>query len=101
MKMRGLIIAAVLLAALIGTLYWSNHRNSSSSVQASADTPPKVLSLNDGDIREIDKPGRLDTTGVSRDNLLAVLTAFCQRGNSIQARGGKACFDVCLRWRPA
>jgi hypothetical protein len=54
MKMRGLIIAAVVLAALIGTLYWSNHRNTSSSVQASADTPPKVLSLNEGDIREID-----------------------------------------------
>jgi hypothetical protein len=54
MKMRGLIIAAVVLAALIGTLYWSNHRNTSSSVQASADTPPKILSLNEGDIRQID-----------------------------------------------
>ena len=54
MKMRGLIIAAVVLAALVGTLYWSNHRSTSSSVQASADTPPKILSLNEGDIRQID-----------------------------------------------
>jgi hypothetical protein len=55
MKLRGLVVAAILLAALSGTLYWSNHRKTSvSSVKASTDTTPKILSLKEADIFAVD-----------------------------------------------
>lgn len=51
MKSRGLLAAAVVLAALTGTLYWSNHRKAKEvSAAPSADAPPKVLSLNSADL---------------------------------------------------
>jgi hypothetical protein len=54
MKNRGLIVAVIALTALTGTLYWSNHRKpAESSVNASAETPPKILTLNQVDITEI------------------------------------------------
>jgi len=54
MKIRGLIIAVVVLAALGGTLYWSGHHKPENTAQASADTPPKILSLNESDITKLD-----------------------------------------------
>lgn len=54
MKLRGLIIAALVLAALTGTLYWSNHRKpSEDTTKASAEAPPKILSLNEPDITRL------------------------------------------------
>ena len=55
MKLRGLIIATVLLAALIGALYWSN-RHPASTETASASTPaaPKILSVNESDLTKVD-----------------------------------------------
>jgi len=54
MKQSGLLIAAVVLAALTGALYWSNrHPTSGSTAKASVDTPPKILSLNQDDISKI------------------------------------------------
>jgi hypothetical protein len=54
MKNRGLIVAVIVLTALTGTLYWSNHRKpAESSVNASAETPPKILTLNQADITEV------------------------------------------------
>lgn len=52
MKLRGLTIAVVVMAALVGVLYWSNHHKAKEeeSVKASADTSPKILSLNQADI---------------------------------------------------
>jgi hypothetical protein len=51
MKFRGLLIATIVLAALTGTLYWSNHRKPPETTgTASADTPPKILTLNQGDV---------------------------------------------------
>jgi hypothetical protein len=52
MKLRGLIIAIVVLAALTGALYWSNHQKPAET--ASADAPPKILSLKLDDISKID-----------------------------------------------
>lgn len=49
-----LLIAAVVLAALAGTLYWSNKQKAKESAKPAADTPPKILSLNDGDVQKID-----------------------------------------------
>ena len=60
MKNRGLLVAAVVLAALSGVLYWSNHHPpSESTAKASIDTPPRILSLKQEDISrlEIKKQG--------------------------------------------
>ena len=55
MKTRGLAIATVALAALAGTLYWSNHHKpADDTVKASADTPPKILAMNEADLTKID-----------------------------------------------
>ena len=54
MKFRGLLVAAVILAALSGVLYWSNHRKpSEDTAKTAADTPPKILSLTEADITGI------------------------------------------------
>jgi hypothetical protein len=55
MKLTGLVIATVLLAGLIGLLYWSN-RHPASTETASASTPaaPKILSVNEADLTKVD-----------------------------------------------
>jgi hypothetical protein len=54
MKNTGLLIAAVVLAALSGVLYWSNHHPAGeSTTKASSDVAPKILSLNQDDITKI------------------------------------------------
>jgi hypothetical protein len=60
MKNTGLFIAAVVLAALSGALYWSNrHPASENTAKASVDSPPKILTLKQEDISrlEIKKKG--------------------------------------------
>jgi hypothetical protein len=55
MKTNSLLIAAIVLAALSGVLYWSNHRKSAEpAVKVSADTPPKILTLAEADITKVD-----------------------------------------------
>lgn len=54
MKLRGLTISAVLLLALVGGLYWSNHKKAQEASKPSTDTPPKILSLNEADIIKVD-----------------------------------------------
>ena len=54
MKFSGLIVAVVVLAALVGTLYWSNHHKPAETAQASADAPPKILSLNEADVHRVE-----------------------------------------------
>jgi len=54
MKNRGLLLSAVVLAALGGLLYWSNHHKPTETVQAAVDTPPKILSLNDSDVNRVE-----------------------------------------------
>src|SRR5579859_6813840 len=54
MKSSGLIIAAVVLAALSGVLYWSNHHPpSDNTAKASIDAPPQILSLKQEDISNL------------------------------------------------
>jgi len=52
MKSRGLLIAALVLAALGGVMYWSNRHplSEDSSSKASSDASVKLLSLNPADI---------------------------------------------------
>lgn len=52
MKLKGLLIACLVLAALLGALYWSNHHtaDTASSTKAASDITPKILSLTQTDI---------------------------------------------------
>ena len=55
MKINSLLVAAIILAALSGVLYWSNHKKTSASdVKVSADMPPTILSLPQSDITKVD-----------------------------------------------
>lgn len=69
MKGRGLLIAAIVLAALSVTLYLSNHRKpSGTDTKVSADTPPKILELKRDDISKIDvKKKGADQVDLSKD----------------------------------
>ena len=54
MKSKGLLIATIVLAALSGALYWSNHHPpSDDTAKASLDTPPKILTLKQEDIARL------------------------------------------------
>src|SRR5271165_1254410 len=54
MKLRGLIVAAIVLVGLIGTLYWSNHHKPADTTEASADVPPKILTVKEADLSKFD-----------------------------------------------
>jgi hypothetical protein len=57
MKSRGLTIAAVVLIALLGLLYWSNRHQPDDSVPAlptPSEPAPRILTLNEGDISKIE-----------------------------------------------
>jgi Domain of unknown function (DUF4340) len=55
MKTKGLLIATFVLAALLATLYWSNHHSpSEETAKASLNTPPKILTLKQDDISGLD-----------------------------------------------
>ncbi len=65
MKLRGLLVAAVVLAGLTGTLYWSNHHKPAETSEASADVPPKLLAVKEADISRfvLKKNGAEQVTG--------------------------------------
>ncbi len=54
MKLRGLIVAAIILAGLSGTLYWSNHHKPADTTDASANVAPKILAVKEADISKFD-----------------------------------------------
>jgi hypothetical protein len=54
MKLRGLIVAGIILAGLTGALYWSDHHKPADTTEASADVPPKILSIQEADISKFD-----------------------------------------------
>lgn len=55
MKIRGLLIAAIVFAALAGVLYWSDHRKSSAeAAKPSADTAPAILKLDQNSITKVE-----------------------------------------------
>jgi Domain of unknown function (DUF4340) len=54
MKTRNLISAALVLCALAGVLYWSEHRKSSGAgATVSADTPPSILKLDEAAVAKL------------------------------------------------
>ncbi len=54
MKSTGLLIAAAVLAALTGTLYWSDHHKTADTTATPVDAAPKILSLKDTDLSKIE-----------------------------------------------
>lgn len=55
MKMNSLLLAAIVLAALSGVLYWSNHKKTSAGdVKVSADMPPNILTIPQTDITKLE-----------------------------------------------
>src|SRR5579872_1957319 len=59
MKLRSLILATIVLVALVGTLYWSNHRKPSDVALNPTESSPAILKLDEASITkvEIKKPG--------------------------------------------
>jgi hypothetical protein len=53
MKLQGLMVAAVVLAALVGALYWSNRHKPADEAEKSASAAPKILTINEADINRI------------------------------------------------
>jgi hypothetical protein len=53
MRFRGLLVALVLLAALAGGLYYSNKQKAAEAAKPPANTPPKIVSLTEGDITKV------------------------------------------------
>jgi hypothetical protein len=54
MKTGGLLVAAAVLAALTGVLYWSDHHKTPESTAAPAEAPPpKILTLKEADVSKI------------------------------------------------
>lgn len=69
MKLRGLIVAIVVLAGLTGALYWSNQHKPAENGNATAGTAPKILSLKEDDISRIElKKQTGDDLVLARDN---------------------------------
>jgi hypothetical protein len=69
MKLRGLMVAAVILAGLTGTLYWSNHHKPADTTEASADVSPKILAVKEADISKFDlKKNGTEQVGGERTN---------------------------------
>jgi len=54
MRIRGLLIATVVFAALAGILYWSDHRKSSAEAAKQAAASPQILKLDENSITQID-----------------------------------------------
>lgn len=70
MKGKGLLVAAIVLAALAGTLYWSNHRKpSASSLTSAAESSPKILDVKPADVTDItiSKTGATELTLAKND----------------------------------
>src|SRR5579863_2424309 len=53
MRVRGLLVAVVLLAALGVGLYFSNKQKAAEAAKPPSDTPPKILSLVENDISKV------------------------------------------------
>jgi hypothetical protein len=70
MKGHGLLVAAIILAALSGVWYWSeHHKPPDTDVKISADAPPKILDLKQDNISKIAiKKKGTDPVELARDN---------------------------------
>ncbi|MBM3727826.1 MAG: DUF4340 domain-containing protein [Acidobacteria bacterium] len=76
MQVRGLLIAAVLLAALAGGVYWSNKAEEEKAKNPSSDSTPKLVSIPEDQITGIEiKRLAGETTAIKRDGEKWAMTA--------------------------
>lgn len=76
MRVRGLLVAVVLLVALGVGLYFSNRQKAAEAAKPPADAPPKIVALTEGDITKIDiKKKGADPLVLQKDNGKWQLTA--------------------------
>jgi hypothetical protein len=54
MKLRSLILAILVLGALAGTLYWSEHHKPAENTAKAADASPAILKLDEGSITKVE-----------------------------------------------
>jgi hypothetical protein len=54
MRMRGLLIAAVVLAALAGGIWWSNKAEKERAAKPSSDAPPKLIDIPEDQLQKIE-----------------------------------------------
>lgn len=55
MKIRGLVVSAIVFAALAGVLYWSDHRKpSAEAAKPDADAAPYILKLDENSITKLE-----------------------------------------------
>ncbi len=87
MKMRQLLAAAIVLAALSATLYWSNHRKPiDDSAAAGSSVTTKIISLKQDDVSklEIKKPNAdavvLNRAGVDKWKITSPLPLAADQG---------------------
>ena len=54
MKIRGLIVAALVFLALAGILYWSEHRKPDETAKAATAAPPAILKLDEASVIKLE-----------------------------------------------
>jgi len=54
MKLRSLILASVVLLALVGTLYWSEHHKPANESPKTSDASPAILKLDESTITKVE-----------------------------------------------
>jgi hypothetical protein len=68
MKVSGLLIATVVLAALSGAVYWSSHHPPAEATSKPPDAPPKILILPEADISKIEiKKNGVEAVGLAKN----------------------------------
>lgn len=69
MKVGGLVVSGIVLAALCGALVWSDHHKPADTTEASGDVAPKILALKEADVSkfEIKKSGA-EEVGAERNS---------------------------------
>lgn len=68
MRIRGLLIAVVALAAVGGLLWWSNKAEKAKEGQPAKDAPPKVVQIPEDQIRQIEIAKKGGDTTIVRKN---------------------------------
>ena len=68
MNLTRLIIAAALMAGLGGVVWWSNRQEKAKADKPAPDASPKILSLKDSDIRQIELTKKGDPPTVLKKN---------------------------------
>jgi Domain of unknown function (DUF4340) len=69
MKVGGLVVSGIVLAALCGALVWSDHHKPADTTEASGDVAPKILAIKEADVSkfEIKKSGA-EEVGAERNS---------------------------------